>query len=212
MTTSTAIQKSFCTTYEAARLLGVSLRTVQLWAENGLLTCWRTAGGHRRIPRASIERLLLSKVSELPVAVPQDAPKDEPAAVLRVLAVEDDPTTLRLYRVMLGRWALAPEVTTATNGFEALVRLGSIRPHLLITDLSMPEMDGFKMVRTLRGMPELDEMEIVVVSGLETDAIRQSGGLPAGIPVLPKPVPFAELERIALAVAANQRRPASPMA
>ena len=52
------ILKIFCTTREAADLLGVSIRTAQLWSENGLLAAWKTAGGHRRITRDSIEHLL----------------------------------------------------------------------------------------------------------------------------------------------------------
>lgn len=44
-----AIKKSFCTTREAAGLLGVSVGTVQLWVESGLLQAWKTSGGHRRV-------------------------------------------------------------------------------------------------------------------------------------------------------------------
>jgi len=46
-----------CTTAEAARSLGVSLRTVQLWVDSGALQAWKTVGGHRRIPLESLERL-----------------------------------------------------------------------------------------------------------------------------------------------------------
>lgn len=52
------VPKTFCTTREAAELLGVSLRTAQLWSDSGLLTAWRTGGGHRRIVRSSIDNLL----------------------------------------------------------------------------------------------------------------------------------------------------------
>ncbi|MCX7151170.1 MAG: response regulator [Proteobacteria bacterium] len=41
------IQKSFCTTREAARMLGISLSTAQLWVDSGLLQGWKTDGGHR---------------------------------------------------------------------------------------------------------------------------------------------------------------------
>jgi excisionase family DNA binding protein len=53
---SGVVKKSFCTTREAATLLGVSVGTVQLWVENGLLQAWKTAGGHRRVMRDSIAR------------------------------------------------------------------------------------------------------------------------------------------------------------
>jgi excisionase family DNA binding protein len=44
-----------CSTREAADRLGVSLRTVQLWSEAGLLRAWKTPGGHRRILTDSID-------------------------------------------------------------------------------------------------------------------------------------------------------------
>lgn len=45
-------------TREASEILGVSLRTVQLWVDSGVLEAWKTAGGHRRVSRASVEALL----------------------------------------------------------------------------------------------------------------------------------------------------------
>mgnify|MGYP000630290012 CR=1 FL=1 len=50
----TELSGSFLTTREAAQVLGVSLRTTQLWVENGQLDAWKTEGGHRRISRASV--------------------------------------------------------------------------------------------------------------------------------------------------------------
>jgi excisionase family DNA binding protein len=46
------------TTAQAARLLGVSTRTAQLWVEQGALPHWKTPGGHRRIRRADVQALL----------------------------------------------------------------------------------------------------------------------------------------------------------
>lgn len=46
-----------CSTREAAQILGVSLRTVQLWVDSGILLAWKTVGGHRRITLESVERL-----------------------------------------------------------------------------------------------------------------------------------------------------------
>lgn len=49
---------SVYSTREASEILGVSLRTVQLWVDSGVLEAWKTVGGHRRISRASVEALL----------------------------------------------------------------------------------------------------------------------------------------------------------
>ena len=196
------VPKSYLTTYEAAGMLGVTLRTIQLWANRGVLASWKTQGGHRRIERDSVERLLANRGLEpLSSSATSGIAPPNAEGTLRILVVEDEPDLQRLYRMQLARWSLAPEVSVAGNGFEGLVLIGSFRPHLLIADLHMPEVDGFQMLRTLRVMPQLDTMEIVVVTGLAPEDVEQRGGLPVGTKVLPKPIPFAELEGISGRVA-----------
>lgn len=194
--TRSKVPKTFCTTAEAAERLGVSIRTVQLWTENGLLKAWKTDGGHRRVTLESVDRLLAT-----PGLAAGRAPSPGAEPQFRVLAVEDEPTLLMLYQIQLREWPMAPEIEVAEDGFEALLKIGVRQPHLLITDLMMPHLDGFEMLRKLRSLPELADMEIVVVSGLSPDDIEARGGLPADIPVLPKPIPFDELEQIAVRLA-----------
>ena len=184
----------FCSTKDAARLLGVSHRTVQLWVENGALQAWKTAGGHRRITMASVNKLVNERhEATAPLApVPAAAAEPEKPQRKKVLLVDDDRTLLRLYELELSGWNLPLEVVKAHDGFEALIRIGEQRPDLLVSDLSMPGMDGFRMIRTLRGEAGYGQMAIIVVSGLDRTTIA-SMGLPADIPVFPKPVPFAQL-------------------
>jgi excisionase family DNA binding protein len=192
-----AIEKSFCTTREAATLLGVSVGTVQLWVESGLLRAWKTAGGHRRVLRDSVERLL--RRTPEPTADTNQAdtlPPNQPRK-LNVLVVEDDRDLLRLYQVNLSRWPMQPNVTCIDNAVAALMLLGRGGPDLLITDLHMPGMDGFAMLRVLNKAPEMRNTKMVVVSGLSSEAIAAQGGLPAGVQVLPKPIPFELLQALA---------------
>lgn len=195
------LTKAFCTTREAAKLLGVSLRTVQLWTEAGVLEAWKTGGGHRRVARASLERMFLSRA-----ALPDTLAAAESDAVLRILVVEDEAAVLRVYQRQLGRWPIKSSVITAHNGFDALVKIGLALPDLLVTDLHMPEMDGFLMLRHLRSMHELATITIVVVTGLTREEIEARGGVPSGIPVLPKPIPFDRLRDIATVLADRKRQ------
>ncbi len=200
-------EKSFCTTHEAAELLGVTPRTVQLWCESGVLDSRRTSGGHRRIPRDALDRLRTEQQGQpAPVAQPPSLPRR-----LRILVVEDEPALLRLYRLRLSAWAIAPEVTTLNDGFEALVWIGSHKPDLLIADLHMPEWDGFGMLRTVRRIASLDRMEIVVVTGLDAETVAERGGLPEDVRILPKPIPFGELEQIATELARSLEGVAPPV-
>ena len=84
------------------------------------------------------------------------------------------------------------DLIKAHNGFEALIRIGERRPDLLVSDLNMPGMDGFRMIRTLREDSGAVGMNVIVVSGLDRATIKAMG-LPSDIPVFPKPVPFNEL-------------------
>ena len=176
------------TTREAATRLGVSLRTVQLWVESGTLPAWKTLGGHRRISREAVDRLVQEQANSLAV---------EPQAQrLKILVVEDEASLRKLYEHKLEGWGLPLDVMTAADGYAALLMLGETRPDLLIADLSMPGMDGLRMIRTLRSATEFNTLEIVVVTALDDTEIEQRGGLPEGIRVLRKPIPFPELESI----------------
>jgi len=181
-------QDDVYTTREAARRLGVSLRTVQLWVESGTLPAWKTMGGHRRISRAAVDRIVREQEVSLEVG-----PADQR---LTILIVEDEESLRKLYELQVASWDLPLEILTAANGYEALLMIGEKRPDLLVSDLSMPGMDGLRMIRTLKSATEFRDLHIVVVTALDDTEIEQRGGLPEGIRVLRKPIPFAELESI----------------
>lgn len=183
-------------TREAAERLGVALRTVQLWVEGGVLPAWKTAGGHRRISRAAVEKLIAERSNALYGGAPPTAAgaaTDQRA--LRVLVVEDDPEMLTLICSVIEGWGLPLALRTATNGFEALLRIGDECPDLLLTDLVMPGMDGFRMIAALQGhRPRFVGLHIAVVTALAPDEIERRGGLPAGVQVFTKPLRFDDLE------------------
>lgn len=190
------IQKNFCTTREAADLLGMSVGTVQLWVESGMLQAWKTAGGHRRVVRDSVDALLQKRS-----AAPADSAPAPTPPPLKVLVVEDDIHLLRLYQTQLATWPMRPEVKLIDNAMAALLEIGKARPDLLIIDLQMPDMDGFRMLRMLRQTPDMAPCKIVAVTGLGAAEIERRGGVPPGVEVLPKPIPFNRLLTIASALA-----------
>lgn len=186
-------------TRDAAEQLGVALRTVQLWVEHGVLPAWKTAGGHRRISRAAVEKLLSERNAALQGAVPSNADPQpaSPSPLLKVLIVEDDVDERHLLTVVMRSWALPIEIASAGNGFEALLKIGEINPDLLLTDLDMPGMDGFQMIGALQLVGSAyAHMKIVVVTGMTPEAIERRGPLPPHVQVLAKPVPFGGLQGI----------------
>jgi two-component system OmpR family response regulator len=73
----------------------------------------------------------------------------QPLPEARLLVVDDEPNILELLAPSL-RFA-GFEVTTATNGREALTSARTVRPDLVVLDVMMPDMDGFDVVRRMRG-------------------------------------------------------------
>lgn len=189
----------FYTTREAASLLGVSLRTAQVWCEQNLLEAWKTEGGHRRISADSVRRLMEERNSARDPS-PSNQNALEPSA-LRLLVVEDDVAMNRLYRARIATWPFRTQLTCLNNCYEALIQIGSDRPHLLISDLRLPGLDGFDMLRAICRVESLADMEIAAVTGLSVSEIDLRGGLPARVHYFSKPIDFFALEVLAASLA-----------
>ncbi len=182
------------TTREAGEVLGVAVRTVQLWVEAGVLPAWRTAGGHRRISREAVENLLAERKHDLTA---ESSTAELAQRPLKLLLVEDDPNLLHLFSAVVRSWAVPIDLTTATNGFEGLIRIGEMRPDIVVTDLMMPGMDGFEMLRALKKPGSgFASLKVLVVSALGQEEIDERGGLPDGVTYFQKPVNYVNLQAL----------------
>ncbi len=193
--------ENYCGTSYAAKLLGLSVATVQALVEKGEIEAWKTLGGHRRIAIQSINAYLVKNSPQLARA------DTDPKSRLRVLLVEDDAATRELYQVNFDSWELPVDCTWMPSAIEALMDIASMRPDLLITDLSMPGVDGIEMLKALKRNQQLADMQIVVISGLPAPAIEARGGLPLHAHLLQKPVNFDWLQGYVTAlVTVNAKR------
>jgi PAS domain S-box-containing protein len=86
----------------------------------------------------------------------------------RVLLVDDDPLQRKLATAHLVDAGF--RVMTAGNGVEALVAARRTRPDVVLSDVLMPETDGFELCRQIRGDPKLAQVPIVLMSSAFTEA------------------------------------------
>jgi diguanylate cyclase (GGDEF)-like protein len=85
-----------------------------------------------------------------------------------VLVVDDDPDKRALLRVALSMEGY--DVRTATNGREALSAIESYQPDLIVTDVMMPEVDGYELARRVRENPRTRFIPIILQSATRIEA------------------------------------------
>jgi PAS domain S-box-containing protein len=101
-----------------------------------------------------------------PIAVPGNGAF--PTLVgIRVLAVDDNQTNRRILKEMLTRWQMRP--TCVESGLGALSEISAAHatgnPYaLILTDMHMPQMDGFDLIRRVRAMPEMSAVAIMMLT------------------------------------------------
>ena len=84
----------------------------------------------------------------------------------RVLVVEDDPDTRRFYIDVFARDGF--EVDHAHNGHQALEKaFGGPPPHLILTDIAVPGMDGIELCRRLRADERTRAVPVLAITGYE---------------------------------------------
>src|SRR6266536_4468475 len=151
----------FLTTGEIADRLQVTIPTVKRWIREGHLTAFRTAGGHYRVTDDELSRF------ETQQGIPTSA--EEP---LRVLVVDDDARFLEAVVEALqidGQF----RVETAHDGYDGLIKIGTFRPHLLVLDIRMPELDGFEVCRKVKGDPITNGTRILAITGYVEGSARE---------------------------------------
>ncbi len=177
------------TTSDVAKELGVTIRSVQLWVEQGALEGWKTPGGHRRITRASFNRMTAKRDSHKNPSVDD--------AKLQVLIIEHDEATQALYRQTIKAWGLAVELKIMAHACEALIAMSRQVPDLLITDLNLSQMDGLAMLNALRSNDVFSDMGMVAITDFNADDIAAQGGLPKRVRLYSKnPIPFWEMKEL----------------
>ncbi len=110
----------------------------------------------------------------------------------RVLVADDDPWILRMVAAVLGQRGYT--VDLARDGEEAYGKALQNAPDLLITDVMMPKMDGWSLVKALRARPDLAFLPVIFLTGMTSDDDRIQGFRLGADDYMAKPFRFEELD------------------
>ena len=153
------MSKDFYTTHQVSKLCDVYPTTVINWVKEGILPAYTTPGGHRRIKRDDLLKLM--KKNNMPI--PDELTKTDKN---RVLAIDDDPKILKMIKTVLSA-ETDMEVAIANSGLQAGLLISNWLPDIILLDFRMPEMDGFEVCRQLRADEKTKDTPIIAVTVLK---------------------------------------------
>jgi excisionase family DNA binding protein len=149
------MDKEILTTAEAAKILGVSVRTAQLLIEGGSIPSWKTPGGHRRVYRRDV-LAVISGTSQVPVF-----------ASARVILIARAERIADYESVLAG--VNSCSVDSYTDPFAALLAIGSRLPAAVVIEAEQSAATRLGLVESLRSDPALGRTQVMIV-GYPADA------------------------------------------
>ena len=112
----------------------------------------------------------------------------------KILIADDDARNRKLLETLLSSDGY--QVASVASGQAALSAAMADRPDLILLDLMMPGMDGFEVLRRLKAMPDLQEIEVVMVTALDDSGSRARMEAAGAAALLLKPVDRWKLKQV----------------
>ncbi len=163
------------TTLEVSRHLNVDLSTVINWCNQGKIRSFRTPGGHRRVEIKDF----INFISVYRFPVPKEFESLVPRGDLRILIVDDEEPVRKFLIKAIIRHLPQAQIYDARDGFEAGMLLLDVHPHLVVLDLMLPGIDGFRVCSNIRRDGRFINTKILAISGQSTqenkDKIMKAG-------------------------------------
>ncbi|MDD5687868.1 MAG: response regulator [Elusimicrobia bacterium] len=176
------------TTYQISKMLNVDITTVIDWVNKGMLKAYKTPGGHRRVQIDDLVDFL--KKYKMPV--PDVITRVKPEAILKkVLIVDDEKGILDFISRAIKKFFKNVEIETAADGFAAGRKISEFKPDLLILDIRLPGIDGFKVLEQLKK----EKMKIVVITAYHSEETKEKVFKAGADAYLIKPFDIEELIR-----------------
>lgn len=154
----TPMNDDIFTVHNASKYCRVTPKTIINWIEAGHIKSYRTVGGHRRMKKADLEEFMERQGIPIPGRDTGDSVRK------RILVVDDDPIIVETVVMGLSEDVNNYEVDSASDGFEAGLKVQSFRPHVVILDIMMPGIKGYEVCKMIKSNPETEKTKVIVLS------------------------------------------------
>jgi excisionase family DNA binding protein len=162
--------KDVLTTGEVAKICNVAPRTVSKWFDSGALHGYRIPGSKdRRIPLNQLIRFMKQHGMPLNGLMTGSS---------RIMIVDDEQDIVEVLEKILEDEAKY-EVEVAKGGFAAGIAAEKYRPHVILLDMHLRDIDGRELARHVKASPDLQLTKVIAMSGKmseeELKALSNSG-------------------------------------
>lgn len=157
MVNKSMLKEEFLTTGDVATYCEVTTNGVKKWISEGKLKAFQTPGKHFRITKRDFKDFLVS------FHFPVD-PRFFGLNKKKILIVDDEPKFIQFAVDVLGGIDNEFLIKSAENGYEALIKLGSFKPDLLILDIRMPKIDGIEVLKRIRKNSQRKDLKIMITT------------------------------------------------
>ena len=187
------------TTHDISRLLQVDPSTVSKWIDRGILLAFRTPGGHRRVRSGDLRTFLIAH--QMPV------PEELGSQIVRLLVVDDEKPVLDAMKRAFKPFANQVELVLTTSGVEALLAVAEQKPHGMLIDLNMPDIDGYEVCRRIRSRKQLESVRLITMTARHNQEVVEQSLKAGAIACLAKPVDAQQVvDLFRVPIALNARR------
>lgn len=183
------------TTHDISRLLQVDPSTVSKWIDRGILMAFRTPGGHRRVRSTDLRSFLIAH--QMPV------PDELGSGTVKLLVVDDERPVLDAIKRAFKPYSAQVELQSTSSGVEALLLVSEQKPHGMLIDLNMPDIDGLEVCRRIRARKQMESVRLITMTSNHSPEVVEQSKQAGAIACLAKPLDVQqvlELFRIPLAL------------
>jgi len=153
--------KKVYTPSEIAKICHVSKPTVHKWIEAGKIKSIHLPNGYKKVAHEELSRFLKGANIETDFMTAQK--KQE----WRFLIVDDEQAMIDLVKSFIENLFsdIQYKIYSTSDGMDACLKIGALKPEIVFLDILMPGMDGFEVCRKIRENKDLDSVKIIIITG-----------------------------------------------
>lgn len=188
--------------HEVANICGVVNQTAINWIDKGHLEAYTTPGGQYRVYADVLAKFLQKQGMRMPDELRQILA--EQSKIENVLIVDDDQELNDLIKQFLDKRYPEFTVNQAYDGFDAGRAISEYKPDVVLLDLNLPGVDGYKLCRSIKADENLSRPIVIAITGMDDSDVESRANEAGADTLLRKPLQLDQLPALIEELAENR--------